>query len=481
MQIEPTIKPRLSAANRIDALDILRGLAIFGMVWSGILPGALPMWMHHVQEYKNGVLDMTPGISWVDLVLPFFVFSMGAAIPISLNRRIIKHEPLLKLLGHIFYRGLLLMLLGLYLGNVSPWAMAKDPTAGIWLRNILGFGCWVLVLMRWPWTEGVRFRVRYAVRALGVIGLLVLMYSLHREDGTGFELARVDVIAQLLGFLSIVGSLVWLITRKSIPLRLAVTAVIFAVRMHSVGGGPIIPTLTQWLSPVSFLFLPAWIYWALVTIPSTIIGDMLLNWMNQRHLQPQDMEIPRDRVKWILLPILAILIGSLFFLYTRNVYYGFLMVLTCCLMILMITFELQSTVMKFLKTILQWAFVFLVIAYLMEPFEGGIKKSPANPQYYWMGMSLAMGMLVFFFIIADVRKKGMVFGLLRVIGSNALLAYIMGGQFVYPVLHFTGLMTMIDPIVSENITYGTIWSLILTFIVCITTYLFTRAKIYLRI
>ena len=71
--------------KRALTIDLLRGVAIIGMVLSGqILWNAeLPAWMFHAQvpppEFR---FDPTvPGITWVDLVFPFFLFSMGAAFP----------------------------------------------------------------------------------------------------------------------------------------------------------------------------------------------------------------------------------------------------------------------------------------------------------------------------------------------------------------------------------------------------------------
>ena len=72
--------------DRYQSLDFLRGVSIFGMIFSAIIPyGVLPAWMYHIQNPPpTHALDMNlPGIGWVDLVFPIFIFCMGVAIPLS--------------------------------------------------------------------------------------------------------------------------------------------------------------------------------------------------------------------------------------------------------------------------------------------------------------------------------------------------------------------------------------------------------------
>ena len=74
--------------ERFLQLDALRGCAIFTMILSGSIAygPALPGWMFHAQvpPPTHQFNPLLPGITWVDLVFPFFLFCMGAAIPIAL-------------------------------------------------------------------------------------------------------------------------------------------------------------------------------------------------------------------------------------------------------------------------------------------------------------------------------------------------------------------------------------------------------------
>lgn len=103
------------AAKRIESLDAFRGLAVAGMIlvstpgsWSSVYPS----------------LDHAAWNGWTltDLVFPFFLFAMGAAVPLSHGRRrtALKHLP-----PHVLRRTLLLFLLGLLLNAIeSPWPLA---------------------------------------------------------------------------------------------------------------------------------------------------------------------------------------------------------------------------------------------------------------------------------------------------------------------------------------------------------------------
>lgn len=74
---------------RDTSIDALRGFAILTMILSGSIAygDVLPAWMFHAQvppplHKFNATI---PGITWVDLVFPFFLFSMGAAMPLALK------------------------------------------------------------------------------------------------------------------------------------------------------------------------------------------------------------------------------------------------------------------------------------------------------------------------------------------------------------------------------------------------------------
>jgi predicted acyltransferase len=111
-----------SPLNRWEALDLLRGLSIIGMLLS-LTPGAWEreyIWLTHV-KWEGGHL--------IDMVAPAFLFCVGAAIPLSFQRRLAKGATKGQLAAHILWRALALVAIGLFLNAypVFDWAHLRLP------------------------------------------------------------------------------------------------------------------------------------------------------------------------------------------------------------------------------------------------------------------------------------------------------------------------------------------------------------------
>jgi predicted acyltransferase len=155
----------ISPQNRAHALDALRGFAILTMVLSGVIPyGVLPNWMYHAQvpPPDHQFNPNLPGLTWVDLVFPFFLFALGAAILFALSRRIEKGVPYPKIVFGIFERGFLLGFFAIFLRHVRPHVINPVPTTTVWLIALLGFLLMFLIFTRLPkdWNHYLKWAVR---------------------------------------------------------------------------------------------------------------------------------------------------------------------------------------------------------------------------------------------------------------------------------------------------------------------------------
>jgi predicted acyltransferase len=156
--------PSPSQPKRALALDALRGLAILLMVFSGRIPfGVLPDWMYHAQvpPPEHEFNPNLPGVTWVDLVFPFFLFSMGAAIPLAFTLRMEADGARWKIILSVFSRGVLLAAFAIYVMHIRPWLMNPNPDPAIWVVRLLGFLLLFPMYARFPtlWSNGVRWSV----------------------------------------------------------------------------------------------------------------------------------------------------------------------------------------------------------------------------------------------------------------------------------------------------------------------------------
>ena len=116
--------------KRIASIDLLRGIAIIGMILSANISfnSGLPAWMFHAQTPPPTYAfnPDIPGITWVDLVFPFFLFSMGAAFPLAMKKRLDSGTSRWAMTGSLVKRWIILTLFALLLGNAySIWGTSQ--------------------------------------------------------------------------------------------------------------------------------------------------------------------------------------------------------------------------------------------------------------------------------------------------------------------------------------------------------------------
>jgi predicted acyltransferase len=174
---------------RWDALDALRGVSVMAMLLN-LNPGA---WEH---AYGWLVHARWEGGTVIDMVAPAFLFCIGAALPLSLKRRLADGASAGSVLAHIARRVLALTVLGLAL-NAFPafdWAHLRLP--GVLQRIGLGYGIaslLVLVLSRQDTARGLVFRPALLAGAASFV-LLSYWLLLYVVPVPGFGAPRFDPI-----------------------------------------------------------------------------------------------------------------------------------------------------------------------------------------------------------------------------------------------------------------------------------------------
>jgi len=484
-----TKSPSAAVSSRALALDALRGLAILAMLLSGQLPfdqNALPGWMYHAQEPPPHFewIGTLPGISWVDLVFPFFLFAMGAAFPLALSRRMENKAPTWKLVAFVLERGFLLGFFALFVMAIRPYLLSKTETTETWLMALLGFFIFFPILTRLP--EVWPLAVKLSIRAAGWLAAILFFALVKYPDGSGFELSRSDIIIIVLTNMAVFGSIVWMLTRQNLLLRLGIVGIMFAIRLSNMP-----QPVDGWVHDVwayTQKWWPAWIcqlyylQYLCIVIPGTIAGDLILQWTRRTRLPA---EAPAAE-SWSMLRY-ACIAGLMF---------GFVIVLLAGLKArwlpgtTLLTFAMCAAGWKLLqnplneteqlfKKIFQWAIYWLVLGLIFEPYEGGIKKDHPTLSYYFITSGLAICVYIGFSIMIDVLQQKRWLRLLIDNGQNPMIAYAGINNFIIPVLALTGLNGVLTSFATSP--WRGFWKgVIITLLMALTVSFLTRMKIFWR-
>ena len=473
---------RETVSPRMTALDALRGLAILMMTLSGSIPfdKPLPDWMYHAQEPPptHDFNPNLPGLTWVDLVFPIFLFCMGAAIPISLSRRIEKGGSAWKIAGSALIRGATLAWFAVFLQHIRPYAINPHPTTQTWLISLYGFALLFLMFVRIP----VKFPklLRLGLPGAGYLGAIILLLNLRYPAGSYskfFTPDRNDIILIVLANMAFFGTLIWLVTRKNQLSRLAVLPLYLALRLSATQPGwvKVLWKFTPMVGddkPLAFLFNWDWLKYLFIVIPGTIAGDMLVKWLSETKEEIKGVgETPVEkRYDWhlsafsgmsicfiIACLVLVLLIGleGRHIWQTTLIAFGMLAPLSFLTNLSLLRANIRSKTppaeaaseaqifqnispdLKLIENFVRWAVYWLLLGLLFEPFEGGIKKDSSTLSYYFVTTAISLLLLTAFFVMTRALTSSKILNLFAAVGQNPMIGYCAMGNLIQPILALT--------------------------------------------
>lgn len=415
------------------SLDFLRGLSIFGMIFSALVPaGVLPGWMYHIQNPPpSHQLDIqVAGIGWVDLVFPVFIFCMGAAIPLSGKEKIRTGMTSGGFIKSVLGRfGMLWLFSYLYV------LLNYSDVEGIWpqILTLLGFCALFPLYMVF---KGKRSS-RYAgwIRLSALILVCGIIAAGHFLFGEKISLQRRGIIIFLLAFLYLFGSLIWYFTRDNLKIRAAIWGLILAFTLATQYAG--LPDIAYSDPDIRWWFNPEYIYFLLLLLPSTYIGEIL--W--KRRNEPSIPEYSRENGShWTGFSIFALLL-----LWTIWACYAFYMRLYWWNLGVGV---LGWWALRYLisRNMPEYKTIFTVGAYLLfcgmiiDNMDGGIKKVPCTISYCLAAGGLSIFLLLVSMYICRHFPDRFMVGIFSGAGRNPLMGYIAFGSLVMPLMKATGLI-----------------------------------------
>ena len=219
-------------AERIASIDVFRGLTMLLMLFVndigdidlGHIQNA-PWWLKHM---PNDVDGMTVA----DVILPCFLFIVGLAIPIALERRVAIGDSLTKLSWHIVIRAMALIFIGLCMVNSCHGCRLDEAAMGMsgaWWRIGMFSGV-VMFWNRYPTSQGAK-RWLFAVMRIFAAVLLVYLLAIYRSvdgDTSAWLQPRWWGIIGLIGWAYFVSAFVWLACRNNGAALMGVFALLIA-------------------------------------------------------------------------------------------------------------------------------------------------------------------------------------------------------------------------------------------------------------
>ena len=144
-------------SERLISLDVFRGITIAGMIMVNN-PGS---WGHIYPALEHAKWH---GVTPTDLIFPFFLFIVGVAITLSLNKRKQRGDNLEKLLFQVGRRGAMIFFIGLLLACFPFFRYNPD----------LGF----------TWFDFTKIRIPGVLQRIGVVYFFASLIFLYTKPKT---------------------------------------------------------------------------------------------------------------------------------------------------------------------------------------------------------------------------------------------------------------------------------------------------------
>lgn len=197
---------------RVASIDAMRAMTMMLMLFVNDIPGlkGVPHWLFHATAEE----DM---LGFSDTIFPAFLFCVGMSVPFAIENRRKKGDSSFKVMRHVLWRGVALIVMGLFILNHHTVTCMSDLVYS--LLMIAGF------FLIWTDYDHNDLKERSVlVRSLKAIGILLLagVFVWCYVHGDHFETGWWGILG-LIGWSYLVTSIVYLMGCR--PLNWGVMAI----------------------------------------------------------------------------------------------------------------------------------------------------------------------------------------------------------------------------------------------------------------
>lgn len=487
--------------KREISIDALRGIAIIGMILSGTISHnpELPSWLFHAQvgppDFKFH--PEIPGLTWVDLVFPFFLFAMGLAFPFSLARQLEKGISKPQIIKKVFYRSMKLFMFAVLLGHMSPYRWTGEPSVWAWILAMITFAGFFLTFSKFYFTKISENTLNLIGYALLLTVLSVKTFVFNQE----FSIHRNDIIILVLANMALFGAIIWLYTPNNWLPRLGILGFYLALRLSSgaadtfnnevwnftliKGVGEWFPALKVGLENIGIITTNTVFYninfikYLFIVIPGSIIGDIIYRASKNGENLLLFSESKTKTLHWGIVSLMLLIV--IFAQVSFQARWGYSVHVWNLILAAGLFFSVKKTkhtLPKAMVNIIYWSIFWFVLGVLFEPFEGGIKKDHATLSYFFMTSGLAGFLLLVFKAFYESKPFFTKWELMPLIGKNPMVAYVVVSYFIMPIFAMVGLSNWMSGWQEINPWLGVLNGLVYTSIMIWLTRITVKHKFF---
>ena len=469
----------MNKMKRAYSLDAFRGYAILTMILSGtIASGVLPAWMYHAQVGPRSNFSFDPsiyGITWVDLVFPFFLFAMGAAFPFSIGSKYEKGTPAIHLIWSSIKRGIKLAFFAIFIQHVYPWNLGFESTYISWLVAIASFFLMFFMFMDIPvkkikWGN---YLIKLSAFVIGGVLLLNLPYANQKT----FSLSYSNIIILVLANMAVFASIWYILTMKNRLVRIGILPFIMAVFLGTSTSGSWVSWIMEY-SPVPWFYSFYYLKYFFIVIPGTIAGEYLKEWLTKR--DNTQSVIPSRKLSYMVASVCVLLIVcNLYGLYTRQLVLNLFLTLALLFVLWFLMKKEQGVDITYWNKLFQAGCYLLLLGLFFEAYQGGIRKDDSTYSYYFVTSGLAFIALIAFSIFCDVYRCNKLARPLEMAGQNPMIAYVAPQLVVNPIIGLLGANSLLE-LFNQNAFLGFLRGVLITSLAIIVAVICTRLKYFWR-